>query len=226
MLLRYFFRLTGALLSGSAVALLLTALVQLVPDPTEQRTHPRSQPVARQDERPAATLSIQRAPLTEATGAVLQPAALAAAVALPPVSAKVGPRQMQAAVAALPDPPPHPPSQRDSEQGPTVAQAAPDLPRQGSAPVDPVPSVQAAALEQDALAPGPVGGQNTEDNGPAIGNPAAAGDAHARAVAGGRAKRTGPITRELHAAHAHRGQSEGPRGHRHATGQALQQVDD
>jgi hypothetical protein len=213
MLLRFLFRLAGSLLSGSAVALLLTALVQLVPDPAGQRTH---SPVRLAQDGRSARTALQTEPSPEPTSSVVQPAPLAAGVPAggrPAAPMSAQPAQSEPAVAATADPPSQ--ARPYAEQEPPSSQAAPDPPQQDS-PTTAAPSSDRVSAGQREPDVAPVSRPDSPGSEPAIA-------ASARPAAGGQAKEP---ARGSHAAHVHRGIRGDRAAHRHLMGQVRHQDQD
>jgi hypothetical protein len=228
MLLRLLCRLTGSLLSGSAVALLFTALVQLFPDPTVGAKHSPTHAVAHAGAGPA-QLGIQRAPPTEPAGAAVVPAALPDRVPEATISPAADRRDeadeagaSHAAVEAAPDRLAEPGEQQGPESGMPQADSGPAGPATLAAVA---PAAVEAATGEKTPGPGPVSEQEPAERAPAVAA-AAAGEAHGRPVAADQARRTAPAVRGPHGAHPRRGRIEGAAEHRRPARQAQHRVQD
>jgi hypothetical protein len=226
MLWRFLFRLTGSVLSGSAVALLFIAVVQLVPDPADRPKHSPVHSVAREIEG-SAKLAIQRELPMEPAGAAIQPVAFTDSIpesAIPPARDLRGENGEAEAVAVVaPDRSVQAERRHDPEQEATVSQAPPEAPRQERVAGIALTGVQGPTREGQPE-PGPASAQDPRDVAPAVMATALAGEAHARAPAG-QARRTGPVVRGSHAAHPHRGRIDVPE-HRHSVRRAQHQMQD
>jgi hypothetical protein len=230
MLLRFLFRLTGSLLSGSAVALLFIAVAQLVPDPADRPKHSPAYSTAREKGGPA-QLALQHEPPAEPTVAAIRPVALSDHVAASAISSAFSSAgdlrgeagEPEAVVEAAPDRPVQAERPHDPEQEAAVSQAAPEPPRQERMAGSALPGAPGVTGQEQPEA-GPAGVQDPRDRAPAVAVTALAAEAHARAPAG-RARRTGSVARGSHAAHPHRSRTDGPE-HRHPVRQAQHQVQD
>jgi len=234
MVLRFLFCLTSSLLSGSAVAVLFTALMQhTFPDVADNPLPPLVNWAANQRERSVAVRP-QPEPATEPTHAEAQPTPLSRSAP--------GPRVLEAAN----DPAVHQnpfPALQSSAQAATqqrypefiiltqeaavdrgqllaapgalpilagrlpaveATEAAPDPPPQQ----DQLASVAQPTADQPMQQKDSVGGSvtqwNARDQGPTIAASVVAADAHARATTGGHATRGRLMTRASHADHVHR----------------------